>query len=111
MNVFMLHLKLSVLLHLTISFKSTGSGTQMTPVRSVLRDAEIKDLWDRSLLVMTKKEAEAKRAFTKKHYEMHKPMETSKYIYTLTGTGVGTVITIKCPICNAEEDITDDESW
>lgn len=75
------------------------------------RDAEIKNLWKRSLLVMSENEAEAKKVFTLKHYEMHKPMRTDTYIFTLTGTGIGTAIKIKCPICGVEEDITDTESW
>lgn len=35
----------------------------------------------------------------------------SRFIYDLQGTGIGTVVKIKCPICGAEEDITDIESW
>ena len=35
----------------------------------------------------------------------------SRFIYDLQGTGIGTVVKIKCPICGAEEDMTDIESW
>lgn len=28
-----------------------------------------------------------------------------------TGTGFGTLLTVKCPICGKEQDITDTEAW
>lgn len=35
----------------------------------------------------------------------------SRFIYDLQGTGIGTIVKIKCPICGKEEDITDLDSW
>lgn len=35
----------------------------------------------------------------------------SNFIYDLTGTGIGTVIKIKCPVCGEEQDITDYDCW
>lgn len=79
------------------------------------KDKEIESLCKRSLMIMTNKERDARKAFIHKHYELHNNGEFkgngSTYIYTLTGTGLGTDITIKCPICGEEENITDIDSW
>lgn len=69
---------------------------------------------EHSLLTLSDRELAAERAFCRKHYELHTPhtrVSGSTYIYTLTATGLGTVIKIKCPVCNEEEDITDTENW
>lgn len=74
--------------------------------------AEIDKVRNRSLMQLSDKELEAVRCFRNGHYIKHgggKALNT--YIYTLTGTGIGTVISIKCPVCGEEEDITDIESW
>jgi len=45
---------------------------------------------------------------------MHTPHTRASgntYIYTLTGTGIGACIKVKCPVCGEEEDITDISSW
>ena len=34
-----------------------------------------------------------------------------EHIYDLQGTGIGTITKIKCPVCGAEEDITDVDCW
>lgn len=74
---------------------------------------QIADLHKKSLLVLTDSEREELRAFKARHYEMHKLTRHSSdtYIYELTGTGVGTLIKVKCPICNEEKDITDMGCW
>lgn len=60
------------------------------------------------------KEKKAYEEFEKKH--MHDRL-TSKYNggrgpYLIpTGTGIGTILKVKCPICGEEEDITDTEVW
>ena len=43
------------------------------------------------------------------HYKSCK--NGSKYLYELTGTGIGTAITIKCPVCGEEKNITDYDCW
>lgn len=83
------------------------------------RDKEIQSLKEtidrlhnHSLLQLSDKELEANRAFRYEHYTRHGGGKAlSTYIYTLTGTGIGTVITVKCPVCGEEKDITDIESW
>ena len=79
------------------------------------RDRLIEDLWHRSLYVMSEKELRSERAFRDRHYEMHNSGKTkaggNTYVYELTGTGIGTCIKIKCPVCGEEADITDYESW
>ena len=90
-------------------------------VREFRKDEEIADANARadyfashSLHTFSDKERESDRAFREKHYEMHKSHTKASgntYIYTLTGTGIGTCITVKCPICGEEEDITDFDNW
>lgn len=74
---------------------------------------QIADLRKKSLLIMTDNECDELHAFRARHYEMHKLTRHSSdtYIYELTGTGVGTLIKVKCPICNEEKDITDVGCW
>ena len=68
-----------------------------------------------ALVVMSDKEYMADRDFRDKHYKMHNNEKSKRacntYVYTLSGTGIGTCITVKCPICGEEEDITDIDSW
>ena len=76
----------------------------------------VKDTISHSLFVMSDKEKKANAEFKNKHYKMcaeplHNKAKGNTYIYELTGTGIGTVIKIKCPICGAEEDITDMDNW
>ena len=79
------------------------------------RDEKIDDLYHRSLLLMSEKELHSERAFRTRHYELHNGGKSktgsNTYIYTISGTGLGPTIQIKCPICGEEEDITDFESW
>lgn len=77
-------------------------------------DASVKYIRDHSLLIMSDDELAAARAFKNKHYESCSPknIKTSEtWIYTLSGTGIGTVIQITCPYCKKSEDITDISSW
>lgn len=62
-----------------------------------------------SLCQMSDNEKKAERAFRDSHYKSCK--NGSKYLYELTGTGIGTAITIKCPVCGEEKDITDYDCW
>lgn len=71
--------------------------------------SEIKQLRKNALYIMSDKEAEAVKEFREKHYQSCH--NSSTYLYTLSGTGIGTAIEITCPICNTTIDITDVESW
>lgn len=77
--------------------------------------ARIDELHKNSLLIMSNKERESQKKFIHKHWELHKDKKyrtsSDTYQYTLTETGFGTIIKIKCPICGAEEDITDILNW
>jgi|GEM_PF-2040529 len=67
-----------------------------------------------ALHIFSDKEQEADRSFRSRHFEMHTPHTRASgntYIYTLTGTGIGACIKVKCPVCGEEEDITDISSW
>ncbi len=70
---------------------------------------ELNEVYDRSLVVMTDLEYERQQSFMKKHSESCK--NPYNFLYELVGTGIGTVIKIKCPMCEAEEDITDYAAW
>ena len=71
--------------------------------------SEIEQLRKNALLIMSDKEAEAAKEFREKHYQCCH--NSSTYLYTLSGTGIGTTIKITCPICNTTIDITDVENW
>lgn len=62
-----------------------------------------------SLYQMSDNEQKAERAFRDSHYKSCK--NGGKYLYELDGTGIGTAITIKCPVCGEEKDITDHDCW
>lgn len=62
-----------------------------------------------SLCKMSDNEMKAERAFRDSHYKSCK--NGGKYLYELTRTGIGTAITIKCPACGEEKDITDYDCW
>lgn len=73
------------------------------------KEDEIRSIQQRAITVLSPKEYERDKAFRDRHYQLCK--NGSRFIYDLQGTGIGTVVKIKCPICGAEEDITDIESW
>ena len=62
-----------------------------------------------SLCVLSDKEMQSKKAFIDKHYASCQ--NGGRYQYELIGTGIGTAITIRCPICGEEENITDYNCW
>lgn len=71
------------------------------------------DTFRRSLKMLSNKEASAIQTFKNAHYAMHTPHTKSSgstYIYTLTQTGVGTAISITCPVCGKTENVTDYDS-
>lgn len=75
------------------------------------------DYWRRhSLCHLSDKELNRLDDFQKRHYEkcalpLHSKIVGNTYIYELTGTGIGTIIKITCPLCGESEDITDTSSW
>ena len=75
---------------------------------------EAKEARENALIILTPVEKERIKEFRNKHYKScaqpHK-MSGSKYIYTITGTGIGQMIEIECPVCGEKLDITDLESW
>lgn len=62
-----------------------------------------------SLCQISDNEKKAERAFRDSHYKSCK--NGGKYLYELTGTGIGTAIRIQCPVCGEEKDITDYDCW
>ena len=62
-----------------------------------------------SLCQMSDNELKAEKAFKDSHYKSCR--NGGRYLYELTGTGIGTAITIKCPVCGEEKNITDYDCW
>lgn len=73
------------------------------------KEDEIRSIHQRAITVLSPKEYERDKAFREQHYQSCK--NGSRFIYDLQGTGIGTIVKIKCPVCGVEEDITDIESW
>ena len=70
---------------------------------------ENKYLKSHSLFLMSDLELKKGKDFRAEHYKSCKNGGT--YWYKLTGTGIGTAISIKCDTCGAEENITDTTNW
>ena len=69
---------------------------------------------DNSLIILSNTERQRINSFKMEHYEkcsQHKKNAGNTYIYTITATGIGSIIKIKCPICGEEIDVTDTEGW
>lgn len=62
-----------------------------------------------SLHELSDKEAKRIADFRKSHYASCKNAGT--FIFELAGTGIGEAISIKCPVCGAEENVTDYDNW
>ncbi len=73
------------------------------------KEDEIRSIHQRAITVLSPKEYERDKAFKEQHYQSCK--NGSRYIYDLQGTGIGTIVKIKCPVCGKEADITDIDSW
>lgn len=73
------------------------------------RDEQIKYFREHSLFEMTDDELIAQKAFRAEHYKKCK--NGYSYIYELTSNGIGTCISITCPICKETKDITDVKGW
>lgn len=74
----------------------------------------VRDIRKRSLLVMTEKEAEAEIRFRDEHAHFRGTKMSlfhSIFQYEITGTGIGTILKIRCPRCGQEQDITDYDAW
>ena len=73
------------------------------------KDDEIRSIQQRSISVLSPVEYERDKEFRERHYQSCK--NGSHFIYDLQGTGIGTVVKIRCPVCGVEEDITDTSCW
>lgn len=69
---------------------------------------EINRLNENSLITLSDKQKQQQREFIDNHYEMCK-QPIFEYIVTPTGIGVG--LTIRCPKCGVELDMTDYDMW
>ena len=73
------------------------------------KEDEIRSIHQRAITVLSSKEYERDKAFRERHHKSCK--NGSRFIYDLQGTGIGTIVKVRCPICDVEEDITDMDSW
>ena len=62
-----------------------------------------------SLHELSDKAAKRIAEFRKAHYASCK--NTGTFLFELTGTGIGEAISIKCPVCGTEENVTDYDNW
>jgi hypothetical protein len=67
---------------------------------------------------LSEQEEKDAKAFIEKHKKCRpKPRvnntfkQSAPYKYIFTPTGIGTSVTIKCPYCGKEKDITDVDCW
>ena len=73
-------------------------------------------VYKHSFLQLSDKEMKSEKAFREEHYKncalpLKSKAAGNTYIYEITGTGLGTIKKIKCPICGVEKDFTDIDSW
>ena len=66
---------------------------------------------EHSLFTMSDKEAKAIKEFKADHSSCQSNKLSTSYEYVLTGTGVGTAISIRCPVCGEEKNVTDYDMW
>ena len=103
-------------------FEKSCADEATRKLKEFNRDEEIQMLQEsiahlrkNSLLMLSDSERDKISKFRRDHYERHKYTHLmssgSTFMYTLTGTGVGNIIEITCPICNETEDVTDLSSW
>ena len=64
---------------------------------------------EHSLHELSDREATRIAEFRKAHYASCKNAGT--FLFELAGTGIGEEISIKCPVCGAEENVTDYDNW
>lgn len=65
-----------------------------------------------SLHMFSEKEMSAAEQFRKEHFaSCQSGIRAPSFEYVLTGTGIGTAITVRCPVCGKEENITDYSNW
>lgn len=64
-------------------------------------------------VIFSNKEDTSYRAFRERHYKScgHNSKHDIGITIHLVGTGVGSIITLECPVCHKTEDITDVSSW
>jgi len=94
-----------------MSYNTNYITQQLKKAKSIIKTERRNEMDGKkySLHELTEKEYERNEKFRNKHYK--KCNNGNKYIYTLTGTGIGQCIYITCPICGKGKDITDTESW
>lgn len=71
-------------------------------------EEEIQRIRKLSLLNMTSAERDAVDTFVSIHL---RKCQSPSFSYELSGTSIATAITVRCPICGEEKDVTDYEAW
>ena len=73
------------------------------------KNREIQSIQQRAIAILSSKGHERDKAFRSQHYQQCN--NGNHFIYDIQETGFGVIVKIKCPVCGAEEDLTDTESW
>lgn len=92
-----------------MNFGKCECGRPLVPIWYKEKEQKEVNNEEFSVITLSKKEYEAEKAFRQKHYESCS--NGNHYVYDLLGTGFSLIVKIKCPVCGAEEDITDISSW
>ena len=80
-------------------------------------EKRIKWIYDHSLVTnLSNKELADIKEFKEQHYKTccgngKYKSKGNKWIYTVTGTGIGHIIEITCPECGQSVDVTDIDNW
>ena len=70
---------------------------------------QVDELRRYSLHMMSENEHTENAVFQAEHYMKCK--NGNRFQYELIGTGIGTVLYVRCPICGEQKNITDLNSW
>lgn len=70
---------------------------------------ELQSIRKHSLLILTDYQTQADRKFRDNHY--NSCSNGNRYLYEITGHGLGVCLEITCPVCGKSEDITDSSTW
>lgn len=72
-------------------------------------ERQVDELRRYSLHVMSENEHTENAVFQAEHYMKCK--NGNRFQYELIGTGIGTVLYVRCPVCGEQKNITDLNSW
>ncbi len=73
------------------------------------RDERIRELEERALYIFSENESRDDDEFRKAHWLSCK--NGNSFAYRIAGAGIGSCVTVTCPVCGKSKDITDTSDW